>query len=165
MKLYLLRHGDAGERDASSYTSDAARALTPKGIKRTRELAKFLKAAEVHFDTILSSPLIRAHQTAEIIAEELGMEKELRFVSELAPDHALTEVVALLASAPAKTEAMLLVGHEPGLSRLISLLCTGGANLSLTLKKGGLCRLDLGEVKSGPCAALEWLLTPRHFSS
>ncbi len=163
MKLYLLRHGDAGERDASNYTSDAARALTPKGIKRTRQLANALRQMEISFDVILTSPLIRAHQTAEIVARSLGLEKQLRNASQLAPDHPLTDVVALIQGVPAKTQTLLLVGHEPGLSRLISLLCTGGTNLGLTLKKGGLCRLELSEVKSGPCATLEWLLSPRHF--
>lgn len=163
MKLYLLRHGDAGERDASNYTSDAARALTSKGIKRTRQLANSLRQMEITFDVILSSPLIRAHQTADIIARSLGLEKQLRIAPALAPEHSLTEVIALIESIPAKTGALLLIGHEPGLSHLISLLCTGGTNLGLTLKKGGLCRLELSEVKSGQCATLEWLLSPRHF--
>ena len=163
MKLYILRHGDAGERDAANYTSDAARPLTSKGIKRTRQLANAMRQMEITFDVILSSPLIRAHQTAEIIARSLGLEKQLRLVGQLAPDHALTEVLALIESAPPKTGTMLLIGHEPSLSRLVSLLCTGGTNLGLTLKKGGLCRLELTEVKSGPCATLEWLLSPRHF--
>ena len=162
MKLYLLRHGDAGERDASNYTSDAARALTPKGIKRTRQLANALRQMEITFDVIITSPLIRAHQTAEIVARSLDLEKQLRIASQLAPDHPLTDVVALIQMAPPKTQAMLMVGHEPGMSRLISLLCTGGPHLGLTLKKGGLCRLQLEEVKSGPCATLEWLLSPRH---
>ncbi len=163
MKLYVLRHGDAGERDASNYTSDAARPLTPKGIKRTRQLANALRQMEVTFDTIFTSPLIRAHQTAEIIARSLGLEKQLRQASQLAPDHPLTDVIALIESTGAKAQAILIVGHEPSLSRLISLLCTGGMNLGLTLKKGGLCRLELGEGKSQPNATLEWLLSPRHF--
>jgi phosphohistidine phosphatase len=163
MKLYLLRHGDAGERSAAGYTSDAARALTPKGVKRPRQLANALRQMEITFDAILTSPLIRAHQTAEIVARSLGLEAKLRQVTQLAPEHALTEVVALLESLPPKTEAVLLVGHEPGLSRLVSLLCTGGPNLAITLKKGGLCRLELAEIRAGACATLEWLLSPRHF--
>ena len=163
MKLYLLRHADAGEASAEGYTTDAARALTPKGIKRTRQLANALRQMEITFDVILSSPLIRAQQTAEIVARSLGSEKQLRLVSQLAPDAALTDTLTLIESAGPKTNSLLLVGHEPNLSRLISLLCTGGTNLGLTLKKGGLCRLELTEVKSGPCATLEWLLSPRHF--
>ena len=163
MKLYLLRHADAGEASAEGYTTDAARTLTPKGIKRTRQLANALRQMEITFDVILSSPLIRAQQTAEIVARSLGSEKQLRLVSQLAPDAALTDALTLIESAGPKTNSLLLVGHEPNLSRLISLLCTGGTNLGLTFKKGGLCRLELCEVKSGPCATLEWLLSPRHF--
>lgn len=163
MKLYLLRHGDAGERSPAGYTTDAARALTPKGIKRTRQLANALRQMEITFDAIYSSPLIRAQQTAEIVARSLKLEKQLRTISQLAPEHALTDALALIESCLAKSKAILLVGHEPYLSQLISLLCTGGTHLNLALKKGGLCRLELTEVKSGPCATLEWLLSPRHF--
>jgi phosphohistidine phosphatase len=163
MKLYLLRHADAGEASAEGYTTDAARTLSPKGIKRTRQLANALRQMEITFDVILSSPLIRAQQTAEIIARSLDKEKQLRHVSQLAPDGALTDAIVLIESTRAKADSILLVGHEPNLSRLISLLCTGGTNLGLTLKKGGLCRLELTDVKSGPCATLEWLLSPRHF--
>lgn len=163
MKLYLLRHADAGEASAEGYTTDAARALTPKGIKRTRQLANALRQMEIAFDVILSSPLIRAQQTAGILARSLQLEKQLRLSSQLAPDGALPDVLALIESTRAKANSILLVGHEPNLSRLVSLLCTGGTHLNLTLKKGGLCRLELTEVKSGPCATLEWLLSPRHF--
>lgn len=163
MKLYLLRHGDAGERTAEGYTTDAARALTPKGNKRTRQLANALRQMEITFDTIYASPLIRAHQTAAIIARSLRLENQLRTAGPLAPDHALAEALQLIADVPPTAKAILLVGHEPQLSRLISHLCTGGPHLGLTLKKGGLCRLELSAGKTGPEATLEWLLSPRHF--
>jgi phosphohistidine phosphatase len=163
MKLYLLRHGDAGERSAEGYTTDSARSLSSKGIKRTRQLANTLRQMEITFDVILSSPLIRAQQTAEIVARSLGLEEQLRLTNQLTPDGALSDALALIGGVAPKSEAVLLVGHEPNLGRLISRLCTGGANLGLTLKKGGLCRLELAGVKPGPCATLEWLLSPRHF--
>ena len=163
MKLYLLRHADAGEASAEGYTTDATRSLTPKGIKRTRQLANALRQMGITFDAIYSSPLIRAQQTAEIVARSLQLKPQLRTASQLAPDHALTAALALITSATAKTKAILLVGHEPCFSQLISRLCTGGTQLNLALKKGGLCRLELTAVKSGPCATLEWLLSPRHF--
>jgi len=162
MKLYLLRHADAAEASAEGYTTDAARALTPKGNKRTRQLANALRQMEITFDVILTSPLVRAQQTAEIVARSLGKEKQLRQAGQLAPDGALTDVLALIESVRARAGSILLVGHEPSLSRLISLLCTGGTNLGLTLKKGGLCRLELNEAKPGS-ASLEWLLAARHF--
>jgi phosphohistidine phosphatase len=163
MKLYLLRHGDAGERSAVGYTSDAARALTPKGTKRTRQLANALRQMGITFDVILASPLVRAHQTAEIVARSLRLEKKMRLVTQLAPDSTPADAVSLLAALSPKVDSVLVVGHEPNLSLLISLLCTGNMHLHLTLKKGGLCRLEIPEIKPPPCATLEWLLTPRHF--
>jgi phosphohistidine phosphatase len=163
MKLYILRHGDAADHDDPRYATDAARPLTPKGIKRTRQLANGLRQMEITFDVILSSPLVRAKQTAEIVARSLKLEKNLRFSHYLAPDGAYVDVITQVENIRGRAETVLLVGHEPLLSGLISLLCTGGPLLGLTFKKGGLARLEVGQLKAGRCAMLEWLLTPRHF--
>lgn len=164
MKLYLLRHGDAGDPGDHRYSSDAVRPLTVKGIKRTRQLANGLRLMDITFEVIFSSPLVRARQTAEIVARSLKLEKQLRITTHLAPEGAFVDLLALIEHARPQATAILVVGHEPYLSRLISLLCTGGASLGVTLKKGGLCRLELETVKAGRCAMLEWLLTPRHFA-
>ena len=116
---------------------------------------------ELSFDLILSSPFVRARQTAEIVAGELGLKKRVEFYDGLVPGgnpkvliHALNE----LKPAP---ENVLLVGHEPYLSRLISLLVSGGADeAAIEMKKGGLCKLEVGELCHGQCARLTWLLTP-----
>ena len=163
MKLYILRHGDAGEHGDPRYPNDAARPLTSKGIKRTRQLANALRQMEISFDVIFSSPLVRARQTAEIVARSLDLEKKLRLSNHLAPDGAFVDILAQVDNARPTAKTVLLVGHEPYLSELISLLCTGGPTLGLTLKKGGLCRMEVGSIKAGRCAMLEWLLTPRHF--
>jgi phosphohistidine phosphatase len=163
MKLYILRHGDAVERGDRRYASDAERPLTPKGIKRTRQLTNALRRMDVTFDQIYSSPLVRARQTAEIVARGLDLEKNLRITNHLSTSGAYVDLVAQVENARSSSDAILLVGHEPHLSGLISLLCTGGPSLGLTLKKGGLCRLELDAAKPGRCATLEWLLAPRHF--
>lgn len=163
MKLYLLRHADAAEHGDSRYATDAARPLTGKGIKRTRQLANWLRRGDVEFDVIFSSPLVRARQTAEIVARSLVMEKNLRVINQLAPAASYVDLIALLELARRSADVVLLVGHEPHLSGLISLLCTGGGSLALTLKKGGLARLEVETLKAERCASLEWLLTPRHF--
>lgn len=163
MKLYLLRHGEAADHGDPRYPNDAARPLTAKGRKRTRQLANALRQMEVSFDVILSSPLVRARQTAEIVARSLDLEKKLKLTNHLAPGGAFVDLLAQVEHTRAHAKAILLVGHEPYLSQLISQLCTGGPTLALELKKGGLCRLELESVKAGRCATLEWLLSPRHF--
>ena len=163
MKLYLLRHGDAAEPGDPRYPTDAARPLTSKGIKRTRQLANALRQMEISFGVIFSSPLVRARQTAEIVARSLKLEKQLRLTNHLAPGGAFVDMLAQIENARATVPAILLVGHEPYLSGLISLLCTGGPSLALEMKKGGLCRLEVAAIKAGRCATLEWLLSPRHF--
>ena len=163
MKLYLLRHGDAADPNDPRYPTDAARPLTPKGIKRTRQLANGLRQMDITFDVIFSSPLIRAKQTAEIVARSLKLEKHLRFTNHLAPGGTFVDLLAQIEHTRPAIKSVLLVGHEPFLSGLISLLCTGGPALALEMKKGGLCRLELEMVRAGRCATLEWLLTPRHF--
>lgn len=163
MKLYLLRHGDAADPNDPRYPTDAARPLTPKGIKRTRQLANGLRQMDITFDVIYSSPLVRARQTAEIVARSLKLEKKLHFTNHLALEGAFVDILVQIEHTRPAAKTVLLVGHEPLLSGLISLLCTGGPLLGLTMKKGGLCRLELATVKAGRCAMLEWFLTPRHF--
>lgn len=163
MKLYLLRHGDAADHNDPRYPTDAVRPLTPKGIKRTRQLANGLRQMDITFDVIFSSPLVRARQTAEIVARSLKLEKKLQLTNHLALDGAFVDILAQIEHIRPAAKTVLLVGHEPFLSGLISLLCTGGPLLGLTLKKGALCRLEVATLKAGRCAMLEWLLTPRHF--
>ncbi len=163
MKLYLLRHGEAADHSDPRQPNDAARPLTPKGRKRTRQLANALRQLEISFDVIFSSPLLRAQQTAEIVARSLDLENKLRLTNHLAPGGTFVDLLAQLEHARAQAKAVLLVGHEPYLSGLISLLCTGGPTLAVEMKKGGLCRLEMETVKAGRCATLEWLLNPRHF--
>lgn len=165
MKLYVLRHADAGDRGDPRYPDDASRPISAKGVKRTRQLANWLRLRGASFDAILSSPLVRARQTAEIVARSLDLQKKLRLTNHLAPDGTFVDLIAQIESLRPHAESVLIVGHEPYLSGLISLLCTGGSSLQLDLKKGGLCRMELEAIKAGRCATLEWLLTSRHFGS
>jgi phosphohistidine phosphatase len=160
MNLFILRHGIAVEPGTPGFENDADRPLIPKGERRIRSAAAAMKKSELSFDLILSSPFIRAKQTAEIVASELKLKKRLEFFDGLisggnpkALIHALNE----LKPAP---ENILLVGHEPYLSRLISLLVSGGADAAIEMKKGGLCKLEAGALRHGQCARLAWLLTP-----
>lgn len=161
MNLYLLRHGIAVEPGTPGFENDADRPLIPKGQRRLREAAAAMKKLELSFDLILSSPFVRARQTAEIVAGELKLKKRIEFSDGLLPGgnpRALIHALNELKPAP---KNVLLVGHEPYLSRLISLLVSGGADAAaIEMKKGGLCKLEVAALRHGQCARLAWLLTP-----
>jgi len=161
MKLYILRHGEAAEHGDPRYKNDADRPLTPKGIQRTKALAHALRQLDITFDVIFSSPLVRAREMAEVVERGLRLHGRLELTEHLAPSGDVEKLVHQLNKVRPAPESILLVGHEPYLSSLISLLCTGGSHLSLTLKKGGLCRMEVESLRAARCASLEWLLSPR----
>ena len=160
MKLYILRHGDAVESGDPRYNENE-RPLTPKGVQRTKLLAHALRQMEISFDAVLSSPLTRARETAEIIVRGLRLEKKFELTEHLALSGSMAKLVDRINGIHPMPEAVLLVGHEPYLSGFVSLLCTGGPDLALTFKKGALCRLEMEMLGCGRCAVLDWLLQPR----
>jgi len=164
MNLYLLRHGVADEPDASGNMADADRPLTNKGERRTLATAQALRRLEIGFDLILSSPYLRARQTAEILADALDLRKRLEFCETLAPGGKLRKLITEISSRQPEPKSLLLVGHEPALSRLATLLIWGEAGPGITLKKGALCKLLTSGLQPGPCATLEWLLTANQMS-
>ena len=160
-EIYILRHGLAVERGTRGYAKDSDRPLTPEGCKRIRRIARMLRKFGLSFDLILSSPYVRARQTAEIVTEVLHAEDRLKFSEHLAAEGDAEELIEQLRRLCHSCASVLLVGHEPDLSQLISVLLTGKAGLALTLKKGGLCKLAIQRLAYARCATLEWLLTPR----
>lgn len=152
MILYFLRHGLAGDRDAWQ-GDDLERPLTKKGVLHMERTAKAFRKMGVKVDAILSSPLKRAVQTAQIAAETLDMEVTL--------DERLgygfgIEALSLIVAEHPQAEALMLVGHEPDFSSTVSAL-TGGSDI--LMKKGGLARVDLKE-GSELKGRLVWLLPP-----
>jgi phosphohistidine phosphatase len=164
MNLYILRHGIAVERGAPEYPNDADRPLTPKGERKLEQIAEAMEAMELSFDLILSSPYARARQTAEIVAEALHARKKLQFTDSLTPEGSPRKLVELIHGLKQQPDDVLLSGHEPYLSGLISLLVSGDRGLSVIMKKGGLCKLSVEQLKPGRCASLEWLLTPKQMA-
>jgi len=160
MKLYILRHGDAAEHGDPHYKENE-RPLTPKGIQRTKQLAHALREMEVSFDVILTSPLTRARQTAEIVARGVRPQTKVQFSDYLTPSGSMEKLVEEINMIRPIPEDVLLVGHEPYLSCFISLLCVGGTDLPVRMKKGALCRLEVEGLSCGRCAIIEWLLQPR----
>ena len=113
------------------------------------------------FDLILFSPYRRARQTAEIVADQLKARGKLHDSLALTPDGDLKTLFAELSRLKPASENVLLTGHEPGLSTLISTLVFGDGRGSVLLKKGGMCKMSVSSFRPGPGATLEWLLTPR----
>ena len=161
MNIYILRHGIAVEHGSPDFEKDADRPLTPEGEKQLRKSARAMKRMKLEFDLILSSPLVRARQTAEIVAGEMKARKRLEISDALTPGGDVEALVRQLNEREPAPEGVLLVGHEPYLSRLISWLTSGGENTAVDFKKGGLCKLETGQLRAGKCAALAWLLTPK----
>ena len=157
MELYILRHAIAVDPGTPGYADDSQRPLTPEGRKKMRRIAQGMKALELKFNLILSSPYLRAKETAEIAAEILQARPRVKFSDELAPDGNPKILIKSLTRSP---ERVLLVGHEPYLSSLAGRLISGTASVNLKLKKGGLCKLTADRLTFGRCAELEWLLTP-----
>lgn len=157
MNLYLIRHAIAEEESPS--VEDRQRALTEKGAKKMRNIAKGLKTLGIEFDYIISSPYVRAQQTAEILGDVFKLRKRIVISESIAP---MGDPSQLLAEINEKytVNSLAIVGHEPYLSNLISLLTAGGAPLEMTFKKGGVCYLTTDDLHHTRKATLQWLLTP-----
>ena len=160
MNLYLLRHGMAVDIAELDFAGDAARPLTPKGRRQLRKVAAALRAMKVKFDTLLSSPLVRTQQTTEVIAAELKFKFVPGLSDELRPGGSAEKLIKQINARKPAPENLLLVGHEPDLSELLSLLVTGDAGGGFSFKKAGLAKLEVGKLSAGKCATLAWLLTP-----
>ncbi len=161
MNLFILRHGLAVEPGTHRLSSDSERALTPKGRKKVGEVARAMKALELSFDLILTSPYVRAKQTAGIVAKELHALKVLDLADELKPGGSMEKLIERVREAEGSPESVLVVGHEPYLSSLISLLVFGETGAGITMKKAALCKLNAERLEYGRCATLEWLLTAK----
>jgi len=161
VNLYILRHGIAVERSTPGFKTDAERPLTPKGKRQLRQIAAALQNLDLDFNLILSSPFLRARQTAEIIARSRRQKKRLAFSDELTPGSNPKALIQQLNELKPVPQNILLVGHEPYLSQLIRRLISGNATTGIELKKGGLGKLETASLRFGRCATLAWLLTPK----
>jgi phosphohistidine phosphatase len=126
-----------------------------------RRIAKGLQASGLSYDLILSSPYLRAKQTAEIVTQVLSTPEGVMLAETLMPEGNPRQLIEALRTDHRERQDVLLVGHEPYLSRLISTLLTGGPNLSVVMKRGGLCALDVDTLRFGRCASLISLFSPR----
>lgn len=158
MNLYLMRHAIAAEADGN--TEDSQRPLTEKGREKLGKIVFNMEKLGLEFDVILSSPYLRARQTAKEVADALNVRPENMLETENLTPYAFADKLVEEIRARDPVENLLLVGHEPFLSQLIGMLVAGDASLSIDMKKAGLCKLSIVQLTYGRCATLEWLLTP-----
>jgi phosphohistidine phosphatase len=161
VNLFFLRHGLAGEHGMTGFADDSLRPLTAKGKRQLRKISVAMDKMDLAIDLILSSPFVRAKQTAEIAAGKLKLKKRLAFADELKPGGDAGKLIQRLVALKPAPSNILLVGHEPDLSELIALLVTGKTDVVFALKKGGLAKLEAEKLRAGKCATLAWLLTPQ----
>jgi len=162
MYLYFLRHGIAADRNDPQYNDDSLRPLTEKGKTKMHSEALGMQALGLKFDAILSSPYLRAKQTAEIVAQRHKIKnKEIHFTKNLLPPASIAQLLEEANTLFSKSQNILLVGHEPHLTGMISCLLKSPEGLDIDLKKGGLCGLTL-QNWAAKSAVLNWLLTPKH---
>jgi phosphohistidine phosphatase len=157
MKLYVLRHAEA--EPATGGMSDEERQLTEQGKERMAQAARGMRRLGLEFDAIMTSPLARARQTAEIVATEYNDEPSPQTMLELAAGTSAARAVAALAPL-ARHERIMIVGHEPQLSAIVSILLTGSSErVSLQFKKGGCVALELPERAERAPSELLWMMT------
>ncbi|MBI2819349.1 MAG: phosphohistidine phosphatase SixA [Acidobacteria bacterium] len=155
-----MRHGIATDRSGRYASNDANRPLTPMGRKRTEQIAAGLKSLGYEFDWIVTSPLVRARETAEIVASSTRDNTPLDECPALRPGGSFEELLSFLDKNP-RCRRVLLVGHEPDLSTLASRLIGAGPVANLIFKKGGCCLIQCDGRPSQSAGRLVWWLTPR----
>ncbi|HZP45814.1 MAG TPA: phosphohistidine phosphatase SixA [Candidatus Binataceae bacterium] len=161
MKIFVVRHAEAEDQAGQD---DAARKLTARGRDRMRQAARGMKRLGLKVEMLLTSPIIRAAATAEIIASVFG-QPEPRELAALATGVAPEEGFNAL-SRINRVDQIMVVGHEPQLSRLVSLAVTGSAeSLLCEFKKGGCIALEApGKLEPGSARML-WMMTNRQLRS
>jgi phosphohistidine phosphatase len=157
MEIYLLRHGIAEDRSPSG--SDAARRLTEEGRQKLRRVLERAHGAKVRPSLILTSPLVRAVQTAEIAAEVLRYTGALLQTKALLPEGSPQDVWSEIRS-HGDEDAILLAGHEPLFSSATAHLLACPA-LQFEYRKGALVRIDIERLSGEPRGVLQWILTPK----
>ncbi len=159
MNLYIVRHAIAVQRGTPGDDDDSQRPLTDDGRKKMKKIVKGLHQLDIQLNTILSSPYVRARDTAKILASEFKLKNQPSFSDHLIPPGNFEALIDEIQN-KYDVENIALVGHEPMLSQLISWLTTGNTDMNINFKKGGVCYLSADHLYQDHRATLEWLLTP-----
>lgn len=158
IELYVVRHAIAAER-GPNYPDDRERPLTSEGVARFKQVVEGLKAFDVKPELVLTSPLVRASHTAELLTAGIGGKPRLEVLEALQPGGRQAQVLEALTKYAKRIKRIAIVGHEPDLGELTARLLR--ARGTIEYKKGAVCCLELdGAMPTGP-GTLKWLLPPR----
>ena len=155
--LYLIRHGIAADL-SSACSDDAARPLTDQGTERLRIQFSALRQLDADIEHVLTSPLVRAMQTAALLKEALKPAPAIVVVEALRPGGRFDALMAELARLPS-VKGVALVGHEPSIGMVAARLL--GARDPIPFKKGAVCRIDVDTLPPTEPGQLQWFLPPR----
>jgi len=161
MKVILLRHADAGSRDAARWPNDDERPVSPEGRVKQAACARAMKKMGIRFDVLVSSPLLRARETADIVADVFGYQDEILTDDALGHRCSAAAITGLLAR-HAPGSRVLLVGHEPTFSLAAGAFIGRSGDAGLVLKKSGVIGLTFDGIPAPGAGALEYLLKPKH---
>lgn len=156
MIVYFLRHANAGNHLANP-KKDEKRGLDKEGIEQCGYVGRALAALDVQVDTVISSPLKRATQTAALVGNEMGHEGKLQIDPSLRPQATFADFRKLL-DKYAQQEAIMVVGHNPNLSEFLGrVVSDAGCEAGLELRKGAVAKVELRRTSG----SLQWVLTPK----
>lgn len=158
--LYLVRHAIAAER-GDAYPDDSKRPLTDRGVKRFARVARGLASLGVEVDLILTSPFVRAAQTAVILAQHLPGKPRIVDTAALQPDASYSQLMDELSRHP-HVQAIAMTGHQPTIGTFAARLA--GCRGAFEIKKGGACRIDVDRLPLPAPGRLVWLATPKMLS-
>ena len=140
MRVVLFRHGPAGEANHELWPNDALRPLTPRGEERTGRAALGIAALEPRIVRVISSPLLRARASAQLLRDGLALDSRVALCDALAPGGSVSQLIEALPDVR-EDEAIALVGHEPDLGKLAGTLLFG-APAHIAIKKAGGCAIE-----------------------
>ena len=158
MQLILFRHGPAGRRDPDRWADDSVRPLTASGARLTRNVAEGLRRIKPDIDHVVCSPLARTRQTASVLASVLGT-GEVEELDALRPGAPVADLLEFLA-ARVSDRGVVLVGHEPALGALATVLLFG-TSADLPLKKAGACSIRFEGAPREHAGRLDWWMPPK----
>lgn len=157
VELYIVRHAIAAER-GPAWPDDTRRPLTERGVERFKEIVDGLVWLGVQIDIVVTSPLVRAKQTAEYVSNGFPVKPPVKTADALAPGSAPVEVMEQVAREARGKTRVAVVGHEPDLGELAAYLL--GTKRPIPFKKGGIARIDMDSL-SARGGTLAWMLPPK----
>jgi phosphohistidine phosphatase len=159
MEVILIRHAEAGERDATQYPNDDLRPITTDGRRKQTAIARAMEKMGIEFGFLVTSPLVRAMQTAEVLADVFGFDETAQTSDALGHGCTPASLLKLLAKFPPDA-AVALVGHEPALSKVAAALISPSGDADIRLRKSGVIGIAFDGAAEAGTGTLEYHLKP-----